>query len=293
MKRTWLAILVTLLLCFGYSVNSNAQDQIPLSNAKVFDSPLDQLTFPITASITSVTFENGTFPVDFNRRTSPDRWPDVVTPGWGGPLQYTLGMCMQTGDHWACSAVVEFWFERDLHASGGSQTIAGDWFYDDSWGELAHRQPALGETVGIYVVRGDARRRPDIATGAHERSNVVAVKWGTSQVFGSEPTPPVPPVVTPPQPPPANENLQMRVDRLDNEVGVLTVTMDEMRKAFINLSDVYAQLRQTVIGIAAQAQAAESATFRIDAYLTSRPIPADCNANVFGLPVSCTLEFPK
>ena len=91
-------------------------------------SPQDFAKWAETAKITSVDFTGGLFNVDFDKRTSPDRWPDV--PFGDGNLQYTLGMCVKPGGQWYCSAVVQFWFGRELTAGGSPNQVGINWFYD-------------------------------------------------------------------------------------------------------------------------------------------------------------------
>ncbi|HEX3704606.1 MAG TPA: hypothetical protein VHU82_14845, partial [Vicinamibacterales bacterium] len=107
-------------------------------------------------------------------RTGPGRWPDV---GFGeGSLEYTLGMCVNIQGTWNCSATVQFWFGRDLGASGRPDEIGINWWYDGRWGNLLGYQPAFGETVGIFVAAGNLRDNGNVIT--KERSNVVLMPFG-------------------------------------------------------------------------------------------------------------------
>src|SRR5205814_6062127 len=38
----------------------------------------------------------------------PGRWPDIVPPGWDGPLQYTVGIVMNIGGSWYGSAAIQY-----------------------------------------------------------------------------------------------------------------------------------------------------------------------------------------
>jgi len=130
-----------------------------------------------TANITSVDFEPDYFYVDFDKRTSPDRWPDV--PFGTGSLQYTLGLCLNLygQGQWYCSAAIQYWFGRD---NGASDNIGGDWYYDPArWGPMAGYQPANGEIVGIFVGAGNLRDVRD-GSGSYvfERSNVLLMPFG-------------------------------------------------------------------------------------------------------------------
>jgi hypothetical protein len=111
--------------------------------------------------------------VDFDRRDGPGRWPDV---GFGdGALEYTLGMCVNISGEWNCSATVQFWYGRDLEASGRPDEIGINWWYDQRWGHLLGYQPACGETVGIYAAAGNLRDSGNVI--AKERTNIVLMPF--------------------------------------------------------------------------------------------------------------------
>ena len=158
-----------------------APDGINFKAAGMYNSPLDLANWCVGAKITSIQFTSGSFRVDFSRREGSNRWPDFVTPGWDGPLQYTLGMCMNLAGKWECSAVVEFWYGRSLDGSAPPNQIAVEWFYDGRWGPLYGKQPQTGEEVGIFVCSGDCRNTTvAINPNFKERSNVQLVKWSNS-----------------------------------------------------------------------------------------------------------------
>jgi hypothetical protein len=137
----------------------------------------------VTTTITEVDFQymgqDGVH-VEFSKRDGPGSWPDVTPPGWGGPLEYTLGLAEYIDGQWYASAAIEFW--RGLPASGGNialdQQIAKNWYYDGRWGPMAGYQPATGEIIGVFVVAGNARNvlgdDPN-QSPVMERSNVVLV----------------------------------------------------------------------------------------------------------------------
>jgi len=145
-----------------------------MSQAVIWDNPPDLGSWTEGATITSIIFTDDAFLVDFDRRLSNDRWPDV---GFGsGSLEYTLGMCLNINGQWHCSAVVQFWYGRELSASGRPDEIGRNWFYDARWGALLGHQPEWGETVGIFVAAGNQRDSGN--TIVRERSNVVLIPWG-------------------------------------------------------------------------------------------------------------------
>lgn len=151
------------------------------TRAVFHDNPPDIGFWPETAKIKSIVFTPHSMEVDFDRREGGNRWPDVVPPGWQGALQYTLGMCLNLNGTWHCSAVVQFWYGRDLSSSGAPSDVSFEWFYDPGrWGALQGRQPAEGETVAMFVVAGDARNNSfTMATCPRvcERSDFVLVPF--------------------------------------------------------------------------------------------------------------------
>jgi hypothetical protein len=151
------------------------------ATAKVWDNPPDLAAWSETARITSVEFTGFSMRVDFDRRDGPNRWPDQIPPGFSGPVQYTLGMCRNIAGTWNCSAVVEFWYGRDLDASGVPADMWKEWWYNPiRWGPLSGNPPQEGDLVGIFVGSGDLRGRQwTLATCPQvcERSNVAMVPF--------------------------------------------------------------------------------------------------------------------
>jgi len=167
-----------------------------LSQATIVNSPSDLAQWEETAKITSINITGDSFQVDFDRRDGPNRWPDVLPAGWSGPLQYTLGMCVNMNDHWFCSGVVQFWHGRTLTDSGNPGYINGDWFFDARWGPMMGYQPRDGELVGIFVGSGNLRDAHNVTRASCpafcERSNVALIPWstggGVSYVFNAAKT---------------------------------------------------------------------------------------------------------
>jgi hypothetical protein len=162
-------------------VFSFAYQPFDMRNAVIHNSPLGMGSWAEGARITAIDFTPGAILVDFDRRDGPGRWPDVVPPGFAGPLQYTLGMCLNISGQWHCSAVVQFWHGRDLEASAPPSLIGREWFYDPArWGPMFRYQPSEGETVGIFVCEGDCRNNTEgNVSPLRERSNVAMVPFTT------------------------------------------------------------------------------------------------------------------
>jgi hypothetical protein len=160
----------------------------------IYDNPPDLASWPITTTLTEVDFVNGGLALTFSKKEPPDRWPDIVPPGWDGPLQYTIGMVQCIQGQWYASAVVQVWY--DLPSAGGNVSsdittlgtctsygygsncqIAKNWYYDSNrWGTLTGRQPPPGEIIGVFVAAGNLRdvTGDDPAQSpVMERSNIV------------------------------------------------------------------------------------------------------------------------
>jgi hypothetical protein len=147
-----------------------------MRKAIIWDNPPDLGSWAETANITRVDLTGGRIVVDFDKRLSPDHWPDV---GFGdGSLEYTLGVCLNINGTWNCSAVVQFWFGRELEAGGDVGNMAGEWFYDNRWGAMKGHQPAPGEVVGWFVAAGNLRDIGNVIT--KERSKVLFLPYGQS-----------------------------------------------------------------------------------------------------------------
>jgi hypothetical protein len=155
-----------------------AADQINMGQANIYNSPTDLARWTISTALTSVNFSGDGIAVTFSKQDGPGRWPDVTPPGWSGPLQFTLGMCLNIGGQWNCSAVIQQWYGLGV-AGGPPSQIGRNWFYDSlRWGPMTGHQPAAGETIGIFVCEGDCRNntRGDLSP-LRERSNVVLVQF--------------------------------------------------------------------------------------------------------------------
>ena len=144
-----------------------------IAQATIWNNPGDFKSWAETARITSIDFTDGAMLVDFDRRDGPGRWPDV---GFGsGSLEYTLGMCVNIKGSWHCSATIQFWYGRDLGASGLPSEVGINWWYDQRWGALIGYQPSCGETVGMYVAAGNLRDSGNVIL--KERSNIVLMPF--------------------------------------------------------------------------------------------------------------------
>lgn len=262
-------------LVFVAAIRLSAQDAIDIHAAQIVDAP-PAADWPITTSITSVSFINGVTSVDFTKKAGPDKWTELpafaakTCPG-DGCIQYTLWLFRLIDSRWVGSAFIQFWDGRPGSGSASDPDVPSKydqhWYFSSRWAPLNGSGPIRpGETIAFMVSHGNAR--DSAGTFAPERSNVVtfpATDAGTIN-FTSAP-PPVeipPPVVGPPvvvPPPPPAVDLQPLLD----QVFALGLAVD----------DLTAQLR--------------ALTARVTA-LEAKPIPATCTVSAFGVPVRCTLK---
>lgn len=140
-----------------------------------WDNFPDIALWPETAKITSVEFNRDGLIVEFDRRTSSDKWPEVSSADFG-PLQYTLGLCYNISGQWHCSAPIQFWDGRDLGESGPVEDIPDNWYYDPRrWGPMSSHRPERGELVMVWVGQGNLRGVRGNTRA--ERSNFAPVRW--------------------------------------------------------------------------------------------------------------------
>jgi hypothetical protein len=158
-----------------------------LQQATILDSPDNFAFFAETAKITDLVLGPSGINVDFTKKNGPDRWPDIIPPGFSGPIQYCLGMAWKIDGRWYASAPIEMWNDR-AEGGGPPQDYALNWFYNPArWAPMTFHQPQVGETIGFFVVAGDVRGF-NSNQKYQERSNVVMVPMpdggGASFSFG-------------------------------------------------------------------------------------------------------------
>lgn len=146
----------------------------------MLNSPATLPSWPITTTITDVNISAAGVDLAFSKKDGPGRWPDIVPPGWDGPLQYTIGMCEDISSQWYCSSVIQVWYGLQ-YAGGPPSQYALNWFYDPNrWAPMTYHQPAVGEIIGFFVCAGNCRGVLDGSQSpVQERSNVVLVPMPT------------------------------------------------------------------------------------------------------------------
>ena len=158
-----------------------------LQQATILDSPDNFAFFTETAKITTLVMGPSGINVDFTKKHGPDRWPDILPPGFSGYIQYCLGMAWKIDGRWYASAPIEMWNDRP-EGGGPPQDYALNWFYNPArWAPMTFHQPAPGETIGFFVVAGDTRGF-NSNQKYQERSNVVMIPMpdsgGATFTFG-------------------------------------------------------------------------------------------------------------
>jgi hypothetical protein len=149
-----------------------AGDGVNLFSASIHNSPSDVASWAVTTSITRLSLMPTGAHVEFSKQSS---WPDVVPPGFSGPLQYTLWIVLNINGQWHASGCIQYW--RGLFENGGPPAqYAKNWYFDPArWGPMVGHQPAVGEPVGFLVTAGDARNNGPFKV--KERSAVVVVPF--------------------------------------------------------------------------------------------------------------------
>jgi hypothetical protein len=131
---------------------ANGGDAIDLSAAQIVNAP-DIRSWPIVTTIRSIDVVPGNMRLVFDGQND---WPDVVPPGWDGPLQYTVWAFVSIGGVWVGSGFVQMWRGRDGVGDDPSD-FNNNWWYSSRWAPMAGHQLAPGEIFGVCVTPGNAR----------------------------------------------------------------------------------------------------------------------------------------
>jgi hypothetical protein len=147
-----------------------------LTMATILNSPPDIGSWPETTNITDLEMRPSGIHIEFDKLDGPNRWPDVVPPGFNGGIEYTLGMVLNINGHWYASAPIQMWNGLD-QGGGPPSEYALNWFYDPArWAPMTFHQPGVGETIGMFVAEGSTRNDTlGLSSPLRERSNVVFI----------------------------------------------------------------------------------------------------------------------
>jgi hypothetical protein len=146
-------------------------DAIDLRQARVYNSPPDVASWPATARISRIDMGSSGLTFQFSTQNS---WPDVVPPGFSGPLQYTVWAVVNINGQWNTSGFIQMWRGRAGTGAPILANFATNWAYDARWGPMAGYQPHVGEQMGFFLTAGNARGEVSVSS-IRERSNVVIV----------------------------------------------------------------------------------------------------------------------
>lgn len=270
MLKHLIGLAVALLIALPASAQTDA---ISLATVNVVNAP-DVRAWPITAAITSISFDGSVSRFEFTKHHGPSRWPDITPAGWDGPIQYTVWLFRKVGGQWAGSGFIQFWESRDGTGTPNDPDVPSryhdHWFYGTAWRPLVQSDPIrAGEKIGFMVVAG-SQRAGSFAVSVKERSNIVLVAATDRGVynFGTQPAPeptpaptptpdPVPTPIPPPTPAPETP---------------------------VDLTGILARLDAL--------EAAQGSLVARVGVLEARPIPVSCSVSAgFGIKLSCKVGF--
>ena len=148
-------------------------DAIDLGQAAVYNSPPDIASWPATATITRIDMGSAGLSFEFTTKQS---WPDVMPPGFDGPLQYTVWAVVNINGRWYTSGFIQMWRGRASTGAPILSDFARNWAYDSRWGPMMGYQPHAGEQMGFFVSAGNARGEGGVSSrpGTIERRDRVA-----------------------------------------------------------------------------------------------------------------------
>jgi hypothetical protein len=146
-------------------------DALNLGQAAVYNSPPDIASWSATGTITRLDMSSAGLSFQF---TTQQSWPDVVPPGFAGPLQYTVWAVVNINGRWNTSGFIQMWRGRPNTGAPILSDFAKNWAYDARWGPMAGYQPHVGEQMGFFLSAGDARGQIGVSS-VRERTNVVVV----------------------------------------------------------------------------------------------------------------------
>jgi hypothetical protein len=147
-------------------------DALNLGLAAVYNSPADIASWPATGTITRLDM-SGSAGLSF-QFTTQQSWPDVVPPGFAGPLEYTVWAVVNINGQWNTAGFIQMWRGRPSTGAPILTNFATNWAYDSRWGPMAGYQPHVGEQMGFFLSAGNARGASGVSS-VRERTNVVMV----------------------------------------------------------------------------------------------------------------------
>lgn len=281
--------LVSTLLSIGCPAPIFAQpaDMLPLASATIQRSPAEVATWPATVQITGVTINTNGTGIGI-QTAAPIPWPDFIPPGFTGPLQYTVWVCV-TPAAWQCMGDIQMWRTRNVPPDGSLPALPSQWSL--WWGSTAGGAtgggfgsyvPSPGDTIGFFIAAGN-ERGSSADFSVKERSNVVTLQLvaGDTQTVtfpsGNIPAPPAPPIV-----PSGNDALNSITNSLNDALNRIGKLETAVAKLQIEADGATSDL--AIVGGRLAALENDVTT------LQSRTIPMSCSASVAGIPIHCALK---
>lgn len=127
------------------------------ATATFLNSPSGIQSWTVSTSITSLSLGPDGINVNFGKRNGGGRWPDIIPPEVGGPIQFSMGMGLYIGGQWYASAPIQCWNDI-INIGGPPGEWALNWFYDPGrWSPMTNHQPVIGETIVLFVAAGNCR----------------------------------------------------------------------------------------------------------------------------------------
>lgn len=153
----------------------SATDMLDLHTVIILASPADIATWPQAATLTNFDFQQTGVFVDFTKKTGAGRWPDVIPPGFEGPIEYTLWGFWKVAGQWYGAGFIQFWFGLDRNG-GPPSGMAVNWTGGNKsiWAPMGDNQPAVGDQVGFMLSAGNARLETDVSS-VKERTQTILI----------------------------------------------------------------------------------------------------------------------
>lgn len=151
-----------------------------LGSVTIVGGSPDVRSWPVTSTITSITFSPGTFHIDHTKR---GQWPGVDI---GGALQdSTIWMFENINGRWYGTGAERLRPGQTDKGLTRASDIATGWFYNAFWAPMTGYVPQVGETVGFMITAGSTRA--DSNAPVKERSGIVLIPFPADGVTASYP----------------------------------------------------------------------------------------------------------
>ncbi len=130
-------------------------DMIDMATTQIVDAP-DIHGWAITTVITRIEITPTNTIFTFSKQVDPGSWPDVVPPGFAGPIQYTVWAFIPIAGQWVGSGFIQMWRGRDGVGDAPSD-YARNWWYAARWAPMTGHLVTPGSQIAFCVTAGNAR----------------------------------------------------------------------------------------------------------------------------------------